>query len=536
MSNLKTIINRSSQRLKDSSLPAPVGGLNGAISYDEMPLNEAIVMDNYIPKSSSVSLRKGYKKHAYNLPFTPRTLVPYISQTGHDRLFAFGDGNVLEISEKRAYDSFGIQYLNKSKNLEAGKFSHGTLNFQQFKDRIYLLNGIDEPKVYLPDETGETFGTIEAFPFEAENLMQSTLKNVFVSKQRLWFIEKNTMRVWYSENAGEVQGKLLCFDMGAVASFAGHLVAGASWTQDGGAGMDDLTCFITSAGEVLVYKGNDPNNASDWSLKGVYKMAAPIGDRCFLKYHGDLILISKEGFIPLSKALPLEGANASLLAFSSKVNPIIEERASFFASKSGWQALLYPAGGYALFNVPISRGYEQYICNTSTGAWARFKSIKAHDFCLFNDRLYFAGDNAVYLFDEGYTDDGLPIYGRIEQAFTNFLSSRLKRVTLLNPHLKTAHPIQLNIYMNTDFDMVQKPYETVVGDEGDSPWNALKWSTLKPVTGAQGSSFAKWATLSGVKRSGWVATLATGTYFSLVIATSTKGTGVDFYSTMVRYE
>ncbi len=536
MSNLKTVINRSIHRLKDSALPAPVGGLNGAISYDSMQLNEAIVMDNYIPKASSVSLRKGYKKHAYDLSFTPRTLVPYKSQMGKDRLFAFGDGKVFEVSAKGNYKYCDVSYYEKLALVRGGEFSHGTLNFQQFKDRIYLLNGIDEPKVYLPDETDNTFGKIDSFPFEAENLMLSTLKNVFVSKQRLWFIEKNSMRVWYSENAGEVQGKLLCFDMGAVASFAGHLVAGASWTQDGGAGMDDLTCFITSEGEVLVYKGNDPNNASDWSLKGVYKMAAPVGDRCFLKYHGDLILISKEGFIPLSKALPLEGANASLIAFSNKVNPIIEERANFFAKKSGWQALIYPAGGYALFNVPISRGYEQYICNTYTGAWARFKGIKAHDFCLFNDRIYFAGDNAVYLFDEGYTDDGAPIYGRIEQAFTNFATSKLKRVTLLNPHLQTAHPVQLNIYMNTDFDMVQKPYETVVGDEGESSWNALKWSTLKPVSGTQGSSFAKWATLTGVKRSGWIATLATGTYFSLVIATSTKGTGVDFYSTMVRYE
>ena len=41
----------------------------------------------------------------------------------------------------------------------------------------------------------------------------------------------------------------------------------AGWPQDGGQGIDDLTLFITSEGEVLVYAGSDPSNADDWSLR-----------------------------------------------------------------------------------------------------------------------------------------------------------------------------------------------------------------------------------------------------------------------------
>lgn len=535
MSSLKRP-NRSNILLQEATLPAPVGGLNVSASYDNMPSNQALVMDNFVPASSSVMLRKGFKPHAFEMPFVPKTLVAYHSLKGTDHLFAFGENQVLEVTKKASYKTLDSSYAYHLSQLMEEKFSIGTLNWVQFKNNLFLLNGIDTPKIYFPPEAEDGFGLFQNVAFEGENLTLSDLKNVFISKQRLWFIEKNSMRVWYTKEAGAVQGQLLCFDMSAVSSFAGHLVAGASWTQDGGEGMDDLTCFITSAGEVLVYKGIDPNDADNWTLKGVYKMAAPVGDRCFLKFHGDLILISKEGFIPLSKALPLEGANASLFSFSGNINQLIEEKATLYGGKPGWQGLLYPKGGYALFNTPNSRSYEQFICNTATGAWARFTGIKAHDFVLFNNRLYFASDDGVFLFDEGFSDNGMPIQGRIEQAFTNFASPKLKRVTLLNPRIKASHPIALNLYMNTDFDTKQKPYETLLSDQSTSPWNELKWSTLKQVPSSQGTSSAKWATLSGISRASWIATLATGVYFSLVLATKTKGTPLTVYSTAVRYE
>ena len=537
MSSLRTMPNRSNMRLHEAVLPSPVGGLNAASSYDNMQPNQAIQMDNFIPMASSVVLRRGYKPFAGKMPFVPKTIIPYHDLKGQNRFFAFGENEFLDITEKRDYNVFGIEYLEKLNAAKPdGVFSNAHINWVQFKDRLFLVNGIDMPKVYTPSATGEDFGVFKNMAFEGEGLMLEQLKNVFVSKQRLWFVEKNSMRVWYTKNAGEVQGELLSFDMSAVSPFSGYLVAGASWTQDGGEGMDDLTCFITSEGEVLVYKGIDPNDANNWTLKGVYKMAAPVGDRCFLKYHGDLILISKEGFIPLSKALPLQGASASLFSFSANVNSLVEEKASLYGSKPGWLALLYPKGGLAIFNTPNSRGYEQFVCNTSTGAWARFTGIKAHDFVLFNDRIYFASDEGVYLFDEGFSDNGAPINGKIEQAFSNFATPKTKRVTLLNPRIKASHPIALNIYMNTDFDSQKKPYETLLSDGVESPWNKLKWSTKKEVPSNEGTSSAKWATLSGMARSTWIATLATGTYFSLVLSTSTKGTPVTIYSTSVRFE
>lgn len=531
----KRMVNRRLNRLTNTSLPAPVGGLNTESSYDEMKSNEAIVMDNFIPMASSVQLRKGYKEHA-RLPHAVKTLIPYKSMNGQDLFFCISGGTIYEISQNKDYSSYQEAYAEKLRALNPEEpFLQDEWQWAAFKDRLFLVNGVDTPLMYQPAETGETFGTFQEVNFTGENLSLNQLSNVFISKQRLWFIEKNSMRVWYTKNAGEVQGELIPFDMNAVASFGGTLVAGASWTQDGGAGMDDLTVFITSEGEVLVYKGIDPSNANEWTLKGVYKMASPLGKNCFLKYLGDLVLISSEGYIPLSKALPLEGANASLIAFSAKITNLVSERANLFGKKSGWQALLYPKGGLALFNVPLSRGYEQHVCNTTTGSWCRFTGINATVWALMGDRLYFADQDKVYLFDEGHLDATEPIHGRIEQAFTNFGTHNVKRLTLLNPHVKASRPFALKIYTNTDFSSARKSYQTIIKDIGESYWNKLKWKRLSEMD-ADNQPKSHWATLAGLRHTEWIANMATGVYFSLVLDTNAGGTGISFFSTGARFE
>ncbi len=535
----KRTINRSLNRLVDFIFPSPVGGLNTTTSYDSMPLNEAIVMDNYIPYTNHVSLRKGYRPYAkFKAPV--KTLALFKSQKGEERLLAFSGGEAFDISYPKDCSSLTAQELEKQKNLMNKNFLSDEWQFAEFKNRLYFANGVDQVQVYEEDETLETYGSLKPAEFtsgqEEVSLDLTKLENVFVAKQRLWFIEKGSMKVWYSENAGEVKGKLLSFDMSAVSSFGGCLVAGASWTQDGGAGMDDLTVFITSQGEVLVYKGTNPNDPTDWALKGVYKMAEPLGKKCLIKYLGDLVLISKEGYVPLSKALPLDGVNASQFAFSNKIQELVSDRAKFYASKKGWQGILYPRGGWALFNVPLSNGFEQHVCNTVSGAWCRFTGIKSFCWEVFNSRLYFGSDNQVYLFDEGSTDDLNPIHGKIQQAFSNLGTPRYKRVTLLNPCVKSSRPFALKIYTNTDFDTTMKPYRTTIGEAGDSRWNELKWSTLKAVSSSEGTSHAKWARLAGIHRANWISNLASGVYFSLVLETKTKGVSIDFFSTSVRYE
>lgn len=527
---------RTNNRLKESIFPAPVGGLNLLSSYETMPKEDALEMDNFLPKTNAIELRKGYKLHA-KIGQKGAFLLPFKSTTGADKLLAFLEGKVLDVTQKGDYSNAisDLEYEMKIQNLNKGVFASNNWQYVLFKERAYLANGIDAVQVYIPDETRATSGEIKPAEFQGEGFMPQKITHIFVAKQRLWFVEKNTLRVWYTKEAGTVQGEVVPFDMSMVSSFGGTLIAGAQLTKDGGEGLDDLVVFITSEGETLIYEGTNPNSATDWTLKGVYKMPAPVGNNPFLKHKGDLILTSQEGYVPLLKTISLEGQTALNLSFGAKIAPLVQERVRFFKSKEGWQSLIYPKGGYALFNVPLSTGFEQHIYNTTTGAWSRFTGIKAKNFALFQEKLYFINEEGVFEFDTGSTDGENPICGSIRQAYNNLLSENEKRVLMLKPKFKSTKNFALEIFTDTDFAFENLPYQLDVGEKQETNWNELKWSTLKP-TIKQETSNAKWARLIGQQKNEWICNIGQGVYFSLVLKTKTRGVQISFFGTGVRYE
>ena len=226
-------------------------------------------------------------------------------------------------------------------------------------------------------------------------------------------------------------------------------MAVVNWTLDGGQGIDDLTAFITSEGEVLVYSGTNP--ASDFELKGSYHIAKPIGYKCTMKYQGDIVVITEDGYLPLGRMLSVSNSGETNNVFSDVIRELVTDRTRQFKTKYGWQCVIFSKKGYALFNVPISSQYEQHVINVNTGAWCRFVGIRAMCWCVFNDDLYFGSDDTIYKMNDGYADNGAPIEGVIEQAYTNLGIPAIKKVSLINPRTKCSTKYQLVIYTNTDF-------------------------------------------------------------------------------------
>lgn len=498
------------------TLPAPIKGLNVRDGWANMDVGYAIVMDNYMPLDTKVALRKGYVEYV-GLPEKVCTLTEYK---------AGGNNYFIVVSGGAAYN------ISSRKNIyvyENVKFTNSYCRTQQYKNYLYFVNGSDTPKVYYRGEDGTEH--FEDWGFTAENLNATRIAGVGLSKQRLWFIESGTLKVWYPETAGNIAGKLNYFDLAQVARFGGELVAVANWTQDGGQGIDDLTVFITSEGEALVYVGSDINNADSWQLRGSYKISRPIGYDCLVPYQGDVVIISEDGYIPLSKALPLEQANASQIAFSDAIRGLVLSRTAHNLKRYGWQGVIYSRGGYGLFNVPVSNQYEQHVINLNTGAWCRFTGIRAHCWGLYNQRLYFGSDRGVYLFDESYADNGTEISGCVEQAYNDLGSNSVKKIQLLNPRTKSSTGYSLVIYTNMDMESRKIDYQENLSSSGLHKWNETKWSSSFNPLGI------KWGAADSTSiRSQWIANSATGYKAGIVFKTKTKGNLIEWFETGIRYE
>lgn len=511
---LNHLQNRTSKSI-NYTLPSPVGGLNVRDSLDAMPAEDAIVLDNYIPQETKLALRKGYTIYA-KTDTKFMTLAAY-KKYNEPRFIGISDGTAYNLTSKKYITPYGgISWQNSR------------CQTVQYKDRLYFMNGTDCPKVFYVNDNSEDIFT--DWGFYGEGLTPEKIITGTVSKQFLWFVEKGSMKIWYAAEAGNVSGELKCFDLSNVARFGGHIMAVCSWTLDGGQGMDDLTVFITSEGEAIVYSGINPNSANNWELRGIYKISRPIGYRCAMPYQGDIIVITEEGYLPLSKVLPLNQAAQSSMAFSDKIRGLILNRTSVSKNKDGWQGIIYPKGGYALFNVPVSRNFEQHVINLNTGAWCRFTNIKSLCWEMFEGHLYFGSDYGVYLFDDGYSDAGNPICGEVHQAFNNLGFDGLKKIQLLNPRTKSSTHYALVIYTDMDFEERKSSFAENFGNSGITKWNEAVWSHLKNPIGT------KWQTLKGVTRSQWIANSSTGFKAGIVFKTKTRGNLIEWYDTGVRYE
>ena len=510
-------INNRRVKSADFILPAPVGGLNKRDPLVRMDLTDAIEMDNYMPTENSVELREGYERYVRLGDFSNtkkiETLACY-NTAEHKKMIAVFDGKAFDVSTTTA-----TQYQNVS-------FTKSRCQTVQYRGHLYFMNGVDKPKVYYIDD--ENIEHFENWGFEGEDLPENQIVSGGVSHEFLWFVEKKSTRAWVSSVAGNVAGSLECFDVAQVLKWGGELQNVFNWTIDGGQGIDDYTCLLSSEGEVLIYKGYNPNDADHWSLVGSYKLSKPLGFQCVLPYRGDVVVMTEDGYLPLSASLSLNNAGFSSVAFSDKIRGLVLERAKLYQFQEGWQALIYGKKGFAIFNVPIGNSFEQHVININTGAWCKWTNIRAFCWCIYDSNLYFGSDNVVFKFGNVHSDDGLPIEAEVEQAYADMGTNTLKKIALIKPRIKSSKDFKLMIWTNMDFEQRNLDYYVNIGGvQNEVPkWGTnSKWGNVK------------WGSLQTHQMQGqWLANNATGFKASVVFKTKTAGNKIEWFETGLRVE
>lgn len=502
---------------RDVNLAAPILGLNRRDALSDMNPLFAVQMDNYIPLDTQVELRPGYTlfKNMGTEGTLVKSLIAY-RYPNYDAFFAVYDGKLWNIT--------GANKTDMSITL-----TDDYCQSVQYKNYLYIMNGADTPKAYYVDSGGDAH--IGDWGFSGTGLTGSKIIAGAVSKNFLWFIEKGTLKAWYSAVAGNVQGTLNEFDFSQVSKFGGELVAIANWTIDGGDGIDDKTVFITSEGEAIVYSGYNPNDPDNWMMVGTYKISKPIGYKCLLPFQGDVIIICEDGYFPLSKALATLNTGNSVAAFSDNIRGLVIERTSRNKKSEGWQGIIYTKKGYGIFNVPVSEQFEQHVINVATGAWCRFTNIRSACWCTFGDDIYFGSEDCVYKFDDGYSDNGTEIEGNVVQAYSNLGFNGVKKIQLLNPRTAASTPFTLGIYTNADYQQRELKYYANVGHVSGSAWGEVYWSYEGEEDGAT------WvADLTSKINSQWISNSCTGVNISVVFKTKTKGIIIDWFDTGIRYQ
>lgn len=469
---------------REFTLPAPTGGWNARDNLGEMKENEAVFMVNAFPNATDVSPRKGYSKWATGFTAPVETILAYEAGSSSE-LFAASDGDIYDITTSGAITTAVHTGLTSSK-LEYVNFANTAGIY------LYIVNGVNDPLTY--DGTTWANPTL-TFPVGVNNYEMSSIN---MHKNRIWFTRKGTLEAYYLATLA-ISGTATLFDLSSVAQLGGELVASATWSIDAGTGLDDLMVFFTSEGEIIVYRGTDPDTAADWLLVGVFRIGAPVGGaRCWIKYAGDLLVITTDGIVPLSGALQSSRTNPRV-AITDIIQPAVNTAVNAYSGNFGWQMLDFPKGNMLILNVPVNEGamQQQYVMNSITKKWCNFKGWNANCFSMYNDMPYFGSSDFVGLAWNGSSDNGENITSDTLQAFSYFgTRSALKRFTMARPIIRSNGTPAIQVNVNFDFDTSDITTNLLFNASSRPRWNQSKWNQVKWV-GSQ-NIIKNWQGLNGI--------------------------------------
>lgn len=448
------------------AVPAPVGGWNARDSLADMPLSDAPILINFFPMTTECRLRLGFTQYATGLGGQVETLMDYEGGST-SKMLAIANGSVFNVTSGGAVGAALLSGLSNSRWQYANVATAGG-------NYLYMANGVDKPQIY----DGATWTAVDGASTPAITGVTTTdLNTPIVFKTRVWFIQKNSLKSWYLPTSS-IGGAANAVDMSAVAQLGGYIVSHGTWTIDAGTGVDDYYVAVTSKGEVIVYQGTDPSDATKWALKGVWRIGTPVGSRCLTKFAGDLLIICQDGVYPLSGALQSSRVNPKV-ALSTKIQWAMSEAVTLYGSNFGWECFYYPGENQLWVNVPTSVGsQEQYVMNTITGNWAQFQGMAANTFLLFRDAPYFGGNGVVCKAWNGYADNGANITGVGLQAFSTLgAPSRSKRFTGMRPILRTSGTPSILGSVNVDFNLDLSTAPLSFAPATSGLWDSATWDS-----------------------------------------------------------
>lgn len=475
------------------STPPPVGGLNARDSLLDMPPTDARLLVNAIPRPGEVELRKGAADHATELPDAVETLMSYVPASGSPMLFAATETEIYDVTTAGAVGTATNIELDPGpppvyEVFTSGRWQH--VNFaNSFDNWLIAVNGADDMRVF----DGSAWTTTETFDIAGPSTIDTAdMVDVAVYQKRLFFLQKDSRVVWYLAT-GAISGTAVALEFEQLISKGGKIQAIGTWSVDAGDGLDDLFVAVTTEGEAIVFAGIDPSDVATWSLKGVYFVGRPLGQRCLFKMASELFVITERGIYAMSRALS-EGSLRRDSYLSAKINQVFqaystETSRAFF----GWQAEISSADNVLVVNVPVKGDYSnQLVMELTTMGWCVVKGWNARCWHFFDGHLYFgyetsAGEGRVAKAFTGHVDFpvsdndsvGTFIKAYVSPSYTSFQRGvPQKHVKLFRPMFMSGAEFQYKVGVSADA-MTPFPLTTLIGEipGGTSLWDTATWST-----------------------------------------------------------
>jgi hypothetical protein len=383
------------------TLQSPTKGWYVGENIAKAPEGTAYVLQNAFPRLDYVRARRGAAAWATGMPSAVvGTLMPY-ANAAISKMFAVCNGSIYDVSNTGAVGAAVVSGLANS-----------FLLYTQFQglggSYLIAVNGVDAVQVFDGTNWNKTYGITGNTTSTSQTLVSvssttglaagqtitgagipagttitgigvgtltvsqpatatatgvaltvyqsapitsptnAIFSNVSVFKNRLYFVERNSLNIWYLP-VNSIGGTATLFPTQGVFTRGGYIIACGNWAIDSTSGIYEAFVVLSSEGEVLMYNGSDP---SGWTLAGTYRVSKPLGPRCFIKAGGDLLVLTQDGIVPMSKVQTLDQIALQNVAVTAPIAPAWRDAVLARQGLTTWQVTLWPIESMGVVNLP----------------------------------------------------------------------------------------------------------------------------------------------------------------------------------------
>jgi len=468
-----------SQVVKMQNNPPPTGGLNLRDPISNMAPNDAVVLDNFLPRQQGVEIRKGWRYFSSAIAGNPeiKSVFGYNAAIpANNKIFAAANGNIYDVTSGTptvavsATGSANNQWWTCQYVTAAG---------------VFLLAVSPGAGYWTYDSTGgwvnRTASTVG---------LPTSVRTVMAWKRRVWFTVTDSSTVYYMRDVDHIQGHADAFPMGSTMNNGGYVSALINWTVDAGTSIDDHLVVIGTEGDLSIWKGYDPTSATTFELTGVWYIGqVPRYGTYFTAFGGDVMILSVQGLVPLSKVINGQWDEAALQsAPASKIQTTLRPLVNEYKNSESWDVFLLASESLLIIKLPadVYGEFIQFAMNTTTGAWCTLSNVPMNCATLLDGSLYFGLTSGRvargFLGDkDGAASDGTggdTIECNSQQAFNAYgTPANLKKFQMARPIFIATNAPSVLVQMNTQYGL-----EVVAGSPSfaaitGATWNGSNWNT-----------------------------------------------------------
>lgn len=468
-------------------MPPPSLGLDLVSPIDNMDPASALELNNVFPGAGAPTVRLGYEQFA-SLPLT--TPIGFMKElprpSSASQLIVANTTQLYSISTAGA-----IANISK-----AGGYTSSDWNAEIFANNIYLCNGTNNAQVY----TGASIAADLNATFAGGGSTLDKLINVNAYRERLYFVEKDSFKVWYHDTIRAVftiaGSQLKSYDFQYNMKRGGYLLFTTTYTNQTADTSDDYFVAVSSEGEVVMYSGSSPDDTA-WKPIAHFFIGKPLGPKAYFRMNQDVWIITMQGIVPVS-ALFQTDPEQVVNVVSQKINPIISDFGSIGLYGNKWHGFFWPGGRRAYIIVPDSPNTSfMLVYSIDTKAWTKFTLFDGQHSVIctaFNNLPYYASyDGKIFKGETNYADYVVGTNGGNAVNFSgrmafSFYGSRgnFKAFKDIRPLIRTRRGLTLGLALDTDFKRLNTIESVTTPLSSFTKWGSI-WGigagTLNPNTG-----------------------------------------------------